>query len=259
MWKYVVLAASIPTILVLALGIDFAMFRAYATALNRPAGVVAYIEMRTGAETKPLAAPLVATVTPMGSKKDMARQIDAIYPPAPAGWTKRKFVEADFWKLFPEMAFCAGRNAKPTMVDMMDGDPEGCPLKPGEKGAWVYEKGHEIVALHIKYIREKHEGPRVSSGPKPSIVTSTFGADYYNSDYPQFMRYNNIKFGTVPTKHWYRAGKTSNRTKMIYGRGTGDGKLHSFAIARASNDAIKKILMQINRDMVASLLKQPEA
>ncbi|MGH1413728.1 MAG: hypothetical protein ACRBB0_09540 [Pelagimonas sp.] len=257
MWKFVVLAVSVPAVLILALGIDFAMFRAYASALNRPAGVVAYVEMRVGRDVQPLSAPLMATVTPMGSKKDLARNIDAIYPPAPAGWTKRPFVEADFWTLFPEIAFCEGRNRKPSMAEMVEGDPDGCPLKPGQKGAWVYEKGHEMVLLHIKYLREKHEGERISSGAKPSVVTSSFRDSYYNTDYPQFMRYNQIRFSKLPPRKWSGAASSSKRTTMIYGRGTGDGKLHSFAIARASSDSIKKILMQINREMVASLLKKP--
>lgn len=255
MWKILVVVAAIPVMLMMALGIDFMMFRAYANALNRPAGPVAYVEMRLGKETQALQAPRMATVTPIGSKKDLARQIDAIYPPAPTGWSKREYVEDDFWTLFPEMAFCKGRNRTPTMVEIMDGDPEGCPMKPQEKGAWIYEKGHQKVAVFIKYFREKHQGGRVSSGPTPSFILDSFERGYTKPHHPHFMRYNGMEFRKLPVKEWYPSRAKSQRTTRIYAEAEGNGELWVYAVARASDDSVKAILRQINRDMSAHLLK----
>lgn len=260
MWKLFAALIGLAILGLMALGIDYAMFRAYANALNKPGGPAAYAEMRLAPKTSVLRAPTVTTALPVGDKTQVLARFSEIYPPAPSGWVRREFEEADFWKLYPELAHCQGRNHRPSMLDYFEGDPENCPLKPGQQGAMVYEKGSQIIAVFARYSRNKSHGKnRLSTGGSPRVIQTGFGDHFYNHTYPTYLRYNAIEFGRLPQKTRGRLGLSSPRLLRVYGVARGDGDLRVFVMARASNKTLKGLLMQFNRDMVGALLKDPGA
>ncbi|MBV2360281.1 hypothetical protein KUH32_10880 [Thalassococcus sp. CAU 1522] len=193
-------------------------------------------------------------------KRRLARRIDALYPAPGDGWTRRPFEAADFWRLRPDLAHCDGRHDRPSMVEYFQGPGDGCPMKPGEAGAVVYERGSALIVLSAKFSRDgARSGPRYSSGGLPTVMRFSFGDDYYDTEYPDFLRHRGLRFGRLPNNDPTRRGPVQNLPLRVYGVGRDDGVLRVFVAARAPQGEVKRLLMRMDARMIDALLAPPGA
>ena len=237
--------------------IDYTFFRLYAQALERDPGFFSYVTHRFGEAELEAELVAVSDFDPTGvtDRRELARNITAVYPAAPAGWTRRTLRESDFWRLRPELAHCAGQYRRPSMkdhLDYSDGKTNGCPMKPQDPGrAVVYEKGSRLLVLYASH--EGRRGDGTTTSGKPPIISNTFMASYYNTRYPEFFRHRGMVFETLPRNSRF-AGPVRKYPVRIYGWRKGAGTFRVFVVTNASLREAQSILMRLDYRIIDGLV-----
>ena len=244
--------------------VDYTMFDIRRTVNGEHPGPQAYLEKRLG-----LALPAFsgrraslperdynAQPLTLDEKARLAKRIEAALPSAPEGWILRGFRGADFYRLRPDLAHCAGQDANANVAAALSARGKYCPLIRDGRDVWIYENGDRMIAVHLRYTRGDGDRPAgdIRTGPISGLVGANFGDRYRELTYMPLLNRQGFNFGRLPRRQRQLDGTIESRPERVFANRRGDGEIRVFVVANAPRGDIRQLLMRLDFDLLNAML-----
>ncbi|WP_425099786.1 hypothetical protein [Tropicibacter sp. S64] len=248
--------------------VDFLMFSVAGRKFGKPTSALAYVEYRlgidipgAGTEPEPEAEQVAFSDAPLGAmtieeKRAFAKRLDDVLPPSHDGWVRRAYVKEDYYRLNPDLARCK-QHAIPS-----------CPRGTGSKHTVVYEKGKKLIAVRLRFQRDRDfSKPGVyippgkispRSGQGDFILHMFSGAgngSYWDYKYyDPFMRRGQFNFVQKERQKADTTGILINYPYRLFMRQRHDGVFDAFVVSNAEAYEIKRFLQNWDYQTIAALI-----